>query len=220
MGPRSARAGPPPATLAVPDTDQRGAAAVRRPAAGRIDDRNKCCGAVLEEVNCLGALNVLEAARSSGTRRIIWASSALVFSSNRNGPPAPYPNDGPYYLGNVYGATKVLAEVLLRDLSARFAIESAGLRLGFSNHQSVTSTDLLRVSLTGLVSLISASRDKPKSGSARADRSPRAECGVVYIVGVHVGSVSECVIKVGSSKVRCPSHPGVASKPATFAADS
>ncbi len=80
------------------------------------------------EVNCLGSMNVLEAAHSSGVRRIVWASSASVFSPNRYVPSAPYPNEGPYYPGNVYGATKVLAEVLVRDLSDRFAIESVGLR--------------------------------------------------------------------------------------------
>lgn len=80
------------------------------------------------EVNCLGSMNVLEAAHSSGVRRIVWASSASVFSPNRYAPSAPYPDEGPYYPGNVYGATKVLAEVLVRDLSARFALESVGLR--------------------------------------------------------------------------------------------
>ena len=85
-------------------------------------------------VNVEGMLNVLEAARLTGTRRVVYASSVAV-----NGPPEFYEKLGldisrlaeeaPTKPSNVYGATKVFNEEMGRQYNIRYALDTIGVRL-------------------------------------------------------------------------------------------
>lgn len=80
-------------------------------------------------VNVLGFRHVLEAARELELRRVLWASSTVVY-----GPPSDYGDDpvdeqAPRRPRSFYGLTKVLAEDVARYYRDRFGLEVCGLRL-------------------------------------------------------------------------------------------
>jgi dTDP-4-dehydrorhamnose reductase len=64
------------------------------------------------QVNCIGAVNVAEAARKSSAR-LLFLSTDYVFDGTRR---APYPIDHPRNPINVYGQSKAQAEVKLLEL--------------------------------------------------------------------------------------------------------
>lgn len=75
-------------------------------------------------------INVFEAARSFGVRRVVWASATSVF-----GPPAPHggpdavvADDAPHYPTSLYGIFKSANERLARHYHDKYGIESVGLR--------------------------------------------------------------------------------------------
>lgn len=87
------------------------------------------------KVNTLGMCNVFEAARLSGIRRVVYASSVGVY-----GPPADYGNravteDDVPHPGNAYGLTKQLAEITAECYQTLYGIQSSGLRpfLGYGH---------------------------------------------------------------------------------------
>jgi nucleoside-diphosphate-sugar epimerase len=77
-------------------------------------------------VNVGGMLNVLETARALKLRKVVWASSAGIFS----GLPRDrlIANDSPVAPINIYQATKVACEVLAGHYSRTFGVDSVGLR--------------------------------------------------------------------------------------------
>lgn len=79
------------------------------------------------EVNVRGTLNVLEAARRTGVRKVVFASSGAVYGPRTD----PMDEDSPV-LPNVslYGATKFLGEVLLRHYRDLYGIPFVALRYG------------------------------------------------------------------------------------------
>lgn len=82
----------------------------------------------LTEVNILGTYHVLEAARRTGTRRVVYASSNRVTgfypTTTLVDPQMPPRPDG------VYGVSKVAAEAVTRLYADKFGIEVACLRIG------------------------------------------------------------------------------------------
>lgn len=76
--------------------------------------------------NVSGTLNVLQAARSSGVRRLVFASSREVY-----GEPARLPvrEDAPIAPKNVYGASKAASEAYCRALGQTDTLSSVILRL-------------------------------------------------------------------------------------------
>ena len=65
--------------------------------------------------NNLGALMVLlEAMRNAGCRRMIFSSSATVYSTTSE---PPFREDAPLGAANPYGRTKLFAEEILRDMA-------------------------------------------------------------------------------------------------------
>lgn len=80
------------------------------------------------DVNCLGMLNVLEAAAACGVTRVVWASSASVFAGLDPGN-GPIRDSSPYSPRTIYGATKVLCEQLGMQYRRERGVESVGLRL-------------------------------------------------------------------------------------------
>jgi UDP-glucose 4-epimerase len=78
------------------------------------------------EVNSLGMVNALEAARIAGVRRFVWASTAGVFGGAAG--TETIDNDSPYRPTDVYGATKVLNELLADHYHRAHGMETIGLR--------------------------------------------------------------------------------------------
>jgi nucleoside-diphosphate-sugar epimerase len=90
---------------------------------GPVADRDPSTGF---SVNVGGMLNVLETARTLKLRKVVWASSAGIFS----GLPRDrmIANDSPVAPVNIYQATKVACEVLAGHYSRTFGVDSVGLR--------------------------------------------------------------------------------------------
>lgn len=78
--------------------------------------------------NCAGIHNVLQAARQSGVRRVVFASSVQTVDA--------YPQEkavlisDPVCPNSIYGATKVFGEAMGRYFHEKFGLEFIALRLG------------------------------------------------------------------------------------------
>ena len=77
-----------------------------------------------------GHVNVLEAARIFGVRRVVWASATSVFGrpEHHGGLDVPVPNDAPHYPETLYGICKSTNERLSALYRQRFRVDSIGLR--------------------------------------------------------------------------------------------
>jgi nucleoside-diphosphate-sugar epimerase len=76
------------------------------------------------EVNTTGTLNVLEAARSAGVKRVMFAASSSAYGLN----PVPWVETMPVLPRSPYAATKVAGEGLLRAFGASYGMDTASLR--------------------------------------------------------------------------------------------
>ena len=76
------------------------------------------------EVNTTGTLNVLEAAREAGVRRVMFAASSSCYGDND----VPWVETMPVLPRSPYAATKVAGEALLRAYSASYGLDTASLR--------------------------------------------------------------------------------------------
>jgi UDP-glucose 4-epimerase len=77
------------------------------------------------EVNLIGTLRVLEAARKAGTRKIVFSSSAGIFGELKH---IPIAEDHPVEPDSPYGASKLGAEKQCLVYSKLFGIEAMCLR--------------------------------------------------------------------------------------------
>lgn len=77
------------------------------------------------DVNVLGNLNVLDAARDAGVRRIVFSSSASVYGDAVS---SPMDEGHPFNNRTFYGATKIMLEQALRSYAAMYGTEYAALR--------------------------------------------------------------------------------------------
>jgi nucleoside-diphosphate-sugar epimerase len=77
------------------------------------------------EVNSTGTLNVLEAARKSKSRRVIFAASSSAYGDS---PTLPKIETMPVAPRSPYAATKVAGEALLAAYSAGFGMDTVSLR--------------------------------------------------------------------------------------------
>ena len=81
------------------------------------------------ELNIIGTYNVFEAARASGVKKVVFASSNhacgfAILESNLVGPDAPIRPD------SLYGVSKVFGEALGRYYSDKFGLSVICLRIG------------------------------------------------------------------------------------------
>ncbi len=76
------------------------------------------------EVNTTGTLNVLEAAREAGVRRVMFAASSSAYGDN----PVPWVEHMPVLPRSPYAATKVAGEALFRAYAASYGLDTACLR--------------------------------------------------------------------------------------------
>ena len=77
------------------------------------------------EVNCIGLINVLDAAVTSGCRRVVFASSEGVFYGDVTSPAA---EDTPADPVSPYGITKWVGERYLKFYAAEHGISAVALR--------------------------------------------------------------------------------------------
>jgi UDP-glucose 4-epimerase len=78
------------------------------------------------ETNVAGTLNVLEAARAAGVRRVLFSSSREVYGEVEH---LPVAEDQPLAAKNAYGASKAAGELYCRVFGATYGLEVAVLRL-------------------------------------------------------------------------------------------
>jgi UDP-glucose 4-epimerase len=80
------------------------------------------------EVNIGGQANVLEAARLFDLKKVVWASSVVVFGARGSHPSLPLPNDAPHHPTHIYGATKSFDEFLAAHYVNEWGVDALGLR--------------------------------------------------------------------------------------------
>lgn len=78
-----------------------------------------------QEVNVVGTLRLLEAARHAGVRRIVFAASAAAYGTD---PTVPKREDMPAMPASPYGLSKIMGEHYCRVWSEVFGLESICLR--------------------------------------------------------------------------------------------
>ena len=81
-----------------------------------------------ERVNNLGLVNVLECSRLLEVKKVVWASSVVVFGSPELYSEEYIPNDAPHAPSSVYGACKSHCEFLANHYHKTWGIEHIGLR--------------------------------------------------------------------------------------------
>lgn len=84
--------------------------------------------ALATRVNCEGTNNIFEVACQLEARRVVWASSIAVFGPRSAGPSGVVAPDAPYDPRFIYGACKVVNEVVSRRYSRSYGLEPVGLR--------------------------------------------------------------------------------------------
>jgi nucleoside-diphosphate-sugar epimerase len=77
------------------------------------------------DVNVMGSLNVLEAARAAGVSRVVYASSSSVYGAD---PALPKREDQPMAACSPYAATKAALEQLAQAWTRGFGLPTIGLR--------------------------------------------------------------------------------------------
>ncbi len=77
------------------------------------------------DINVLGAFNVIEACLAAGVRRLVFSSSASVYGDALE---EPMTEEHPFNNKNLYGATKIANEALLRAFHYRYGLDYVGLR--------------------------------------------------------------------------------------------
>ena len=95
------------------------------------------------QVNVTGTVNVFEAVRHAGVKRLVYASSVAVYGPRENYPPGLLAHDAPLDPRNLYGVYKMANEGTARIYSADNGISSIGLRpytiYGPARDQGMTS---------------------------------------------------------------------------------
>lgn len=76
------------------------------------------------DVNTLGTLNVLEAARVAGVERVMFAASSSAYGLN----PVPWVEDMPVLPRSPYAANKVAGEALLRAYGCCYGLDTCSTR--------------------------------------------------------------------------------------------
>jgi len=80
------------------------------------------------EINCLGTINVFEAARLEDIKRVVWASSTAVYGLAEDYNYQTVNEDSPVKPTTVYGACKVLNEFVSEHYASKYGLDLIGLR--------------------------------------------------------------------------------------------
>src|SRR3954463_2054774 len=77
------------------------------------------------DVNVVGTWNVVEAAKETGVKRVVYSSSASVYG---NALESPMTEEHPFNNRTLYGATKIAGEQFFRAFNEQHALDYVGLR--------------------------------------------------------------------------------------------
>jgi UDP-glucose 4-epimerase len=80
------------------------------------------------KVNCEGTVNVFEAARLLGLKKVVWASSGSVFGPAEMYPEEYIPTDAPHFPQNIYGATKSFDELVMNYYYKTYKLDVTAVR--------------------------------------------------------------------------------------------
>ena len=80
------------------------------------------------KLNITGTLNVFEACRIMGIRRVVWASSLAIYGDKKRAKGLPQNEDAPNDPVTVYGAIKNYGEFMTRVYNAKWGMDIVGLR--------------------------------------------------------------------------------------------
>jgi UDP-glucose 4-epimerase len=80
------------------------------------------------QVNVQGQAMILEAARLFGLKKIVWASSVVVFGGRSSHTQRILPNNASHHPINLYGATKSFDEFLTQHYINEWGVDALGLR--------------------------------------------------------------------------------------------
>ncbi|HYI23618.1 MAG TPA: NAD-dependent epimerase/dehydratase family protein, partial [Candidatus Limnocylindrales bacterium] len=102
------------------------------------------------EINVVGSINLLEAARSAGIKRIVFSSSSSVVAGH---PPPTHEGLVPRPV-SPYGAAKSAVEAYLRAYTEAYAMEGVALRFSnaygpYSAHKTSVVASFIRAYLDG-----------------------------------------------------------------------
>jgi nucleoside-diphosphate-sugar epimerase len=109
------------------------------------------------KTNLIGALNVFEAARIIGIKRVIWASSLAIYGDKKRAGGIHQNEDALNYPVTVYGACKAYGEFMTRLYNARWGMDIVALRASTLYGPLRTSginswlTDVVKLPLMGQV---------------------------------------------------------------------
>ncbi|MBN1849521.1 MAG: NAD(P)-dependent oxidoreductase, partial [Deltaproteobacteria bacterium] len=84
--------------------------------------------AVTVRVNCDGTVNVLEAGRIAGVKRVVITSSVAVFGGHDEYEEEFIPNDAPHFPGSIYGATKSFNERCVDYYFRTYSLDAMAVR--------------------------------------------------------------------------------------------
>lgn len=80
------------------------------------------------KIVCEGTINMFEAARIFGLKRVVWASSVAVFGSPEDYNDQQIQNDAPHYPKFIYGACKSMNERYAAHYFDNYGVDTIGLR--------------------------------------------------------------------------------------------
>ena len=80
------------------------------------------------KIVCEGTINMFEAARIFGLKRVVWASSVAVFGSPEDYNHEQIANDAPHYPKFIYGACKSMNERYAAHYFDEYGVDTIGLR--------------------------------------------------------------------------------------------
>lgn len=109
------------------------------------------------KINLIGTLNVFEAARITGIKRVVWASSLAVYGDKKRAGGIPQNEDALNNPVTVYGACKAYGEFMAKLYNVRWDMDIVSLRpssvYGPLRAKGATSwlTDIVQLPLMGQV---------------------------------------------------------------------
>jgi len=80
------------------------------------------------KTNIEGTVNVFEAARVLGLKKVVWASSGSVFGPAEMYPQEYIPVDAPHFPQNIYGATKSFDELMMNYYVKTYKLDITAVR--------------------------------------------------------------------------------------------
>lgn len=164
------------------------------------------------KVNIIGTLNVFEAARIMGIKRVVWASSLAVYGDKKRAGGIPQNEDALNHPVTVYGACKTYGEFIAKLYNARWEMDIVGLRpssvYGPLRAKGATSwlTDIIQLPLSGQTVDIPVGPDETtnfcfvddcaeafvRCCQYKGDRLPHP----IYYIGGFKGSIRELMEEV------------------------